>query len=620
MIVDIGIRGLGVIEHAELPLGPGFTALTGETGAGKTMVVTALGLLLGGRSSADAVRQGAAKAVVEGHWAIDEGGPIAQLTDDLGGDVDPLGDGTGRAELIVSRQVTAEGRSRAWLGGRAVPASALTDAGERLVVIHGQSDQLRLRGERAQREALDAFGGAEVRDALARVSSLWHERRRTRVELDELVAAEAQRVAEAERLRTAIADIEPAEPRAGEDGELLARIERLSNREALRRDVGAAHELLAGAGELGGEGDATRSAAATLRDVRGLLDRARASDATIETASTAAADALYAIDELALTLSGYLDALDLEGVGELEALDARLAILGDLKRKYGPTLDDVIGLYDRAGARLLELEGADDRIHDLEADVARLDGELADAAGELSELRRRAAGELSERVTGELALLAMPDARLHVAVEPVDDVSASGADRIAFLLRPHPGAAPTPISKGASGGELSRVMLALEVVLSDANPVPTLVFDEVDSGIGGQAAIEIGARLAKLAEHAQVIAVTHLAQVAAFATNHLRIEKSNDGEFTTSSIHRLDGDDRVAEVARLLSGLSESGTGHAHARELLELANERAGGGAGARSSSPGRAAAAGRGGARRGKGRKVDAPSLGGGADAPPA
>lgn len=563
MLDDIEIRSLGVIDQARLPLGPGFTAITGETGAGKTMVVTALGLLLGGRAASDAVRAGAEKAVVEGHAVIDPEGPVAGLVTEAGGEAEPFTEGgTTRAEVVIARQVAASGRSRAWLGGRAVPASVLASAGEHLVAVHGQSEQLRLTREDAQRTALDRFGGAEVADALERVAALYDELRARQDELDALRASAGEREAERAGLRELSEAVDAIAPQPGEDKELLARIERLSNREQLRADIGGAHELLSGEHPAGSLRDRAR-------EVRTAVDRALRSDASLEAVAEAASDLEYTIDDLAAQLGGYLADLDTDGVGELDALNERLAVLEDLKRRYDGDLDEIAERAADAGKRLLELTGADTRIPQLAETVEQLGADLDEAATRLSNLRAAAAAELAGRATEELHALAMPNAQLRVDVTATERIRRTGRDQVQFLLTPHPGAKPSPLATGASGGELSRVMLALEVVLAAASPVPTLVFDEVDAGVGGAAALEIGARLQRLAASSQVIVVTHLAQVAAFADHHVRIEKATDGQVTTSSIRELDDAGRVEEMTRLLSGLTESESGRAHAEELL---------------------------------------------------
>lgn len=569
MIEDIEIRGLGVIDEARLPLGRGFTAITGETGAGKTMVVTALGLLLGGRSSASAVRKDADRAKVDGHLTIESNSDFAKFVDETGGEVETFtdDDGAERGAVVVSRQIAKNGRSRAWLGGQSVPASTLVEGGELLVAIHGQSEQLRLTQEGAQRAALDQYGGEDAVRALGVLAERYDALEALRVELTRLAATADERENEREQLRGLIQIIEAVNPEIGEDASLLHRIERLSNREQLRADIGGAHSLLAG--EVPGGSLSDR-----VRDVRTSIDRGLRSDTSLDLAAENAADLEYAIDELSETLASYLADLDTEGVGELESLNERLASIEQLKRDYGKELEAILADYEQAGIRLLELAGDDTRLPQLKSEVEDAQAALEEAAVMLTEVRQAAATKLQAEATEELRALAMPNAKLVVSVTQDEKIRRRGRDRIEFLLEPHPGSDPTPLRTGASGGELSRVMLALEVVLAGANPVPTLVFDEVDAGVGGAAALEIGARLQRLARSSQVIVVTHLAQVAAFADHHVRIEKSTAGGVTSSSIRELDENGRVEEMTRLLSGLTESESGKAHAQELLLRAAE----------------------------------------------
>lgn len=557
MIDEISIRDLGVIGEARLPLGPGFTALTGETGAGKTMVVTALGLLLGARGDAGVVRSGADRALVEGRWIVDTDGAVAERVRDAGGDLDD-------DELILARTVSGEGRSRAIVGGRSAPVGVLGELGEQLVVVHGQSDQVRLKSSTAQREALDRYAGAELSAVLAEYRAAFAAWNAARDELARLTGDRNARVREADELRAAIDEIEQLAPQRGEDTELAERAERLGNLEDLRLAAAQAHELLSSEA-LDGASDAI-----------GLIDAARRSiervsghDAQLAPIVEQLAAAGYAVTEAATELSGYLASLETDGGRELEAVNERRAALTDLARRFGPSLDDVIELLDIGSARLLELDQDDDRIADLTEEVERGAAAVDALADRLTALRTAAAARLADAVTAELAALAMPDARLTVSLEQRDELTSSGRDSVALLLQPHAGADPRPLGKGASGGELSRVMLALEVVIAETDPVPTFVFDEVDAGVGGASAIEIGRRLARLARTSQVIVVTHLAQVAAFATNHLTVVKGSDGTVTASSVQQLDGDARVAEMARLLSGLADSDTGLEHARELL---------------------------------------------------
>jgi len=564
VIEELSIRDLGVIGEARLPLGPGFTAVTGETGAGKTMVVTALALLLGERADAGAIRAGSTQAGVEGRWLVAETGAVAERVREAGGELDPLGDG--RAELILARTVSAEGRSRGVVGGRSTPVGVLAELGAHLVVVHGQSDQLRLRSAAAQRDALDASAGpahaAVVRD-YAHAYEVW---RSLAAELDVLSLDRDARAREAEQLRLDLAEFAELAPQAGEEDELAARAERLGNIEDLRQAAALAQEAISAQ-----SGDDHPDAVSLVEEARRALARVAEHDAALAPAREALDAISFQLAEVSGELSHYLGGLDVDGALELEAVQERRAALAAFSRKHGAPLDEVIERLEQAGLRLVELDGDDDRIRHLETEVEQALARLEELAARLTAGRRSAADALAERVSSELAALAMPDARLVVEVES-SELGPHGRDRVAFLLQPHAGAEPRPLAKGASGGELSRVMLALEVVLAAGGEVPTFVFDEVDAGVGGAAAIEIGRRLARLAETAQVIVVTHLAQVAAFAGNHLVVEKDRDGHVTASSVRRVDDDARVAEMARLLSGLPDSSSGLEHARELLELA------------------------------------------------
>jgi DNA repair protein RecN (Recombination protein N) len=573
VIEEISIRDLGVIESATLPLGSGFTALTGETGAGKTMVVTALGLLLGQRADSAVVRSGAAQLWVEGRWQVPVDGEVAERVRDAGGDLDDAGEAS-VGELVLGRSVAAGGRSRAVVGGRGAPVSVLAELAEQLVVVHGQSDQIRLRSAAAQREALDRFGGAPLADALERYRAAFRRWSANRDELARLVEDRDRRAREADDLRVALSEIEAVAPEPGEDETLAEQAERLTNLETLRLAAAAARESLSAEDS---EGPDVRG---LLETARRELERAGAHDPALQELSESIAGLGFQVDDAAAQLSTYLDALDADGAHDLEVLQERRAELSVLARKYGPTLDEVIERAATGGLRLAELEGDEERIDELTSTVRGDLEEVERLAASLSQLRSEAAEALSARVTAELSALAMADAAIVVEVQSKDDFTLSGRDTVSILLRPHAGAGPRPLGKGASGGELSRVMLAIEVVLAGDDPVPTFVFDEIDAGVGGAAAIEIGRRLAQLAQSAQVIVVTHLAQVAAFATNHLTVVKAGDGAVTASSVRQLSGDDRVAEMARLLSGLPDSVSGLAHAQELLELAEERSAAGA----------------------------------------
>jgi len=565
VIEELGIRDLGVIAEATLPLGAGFTAVTGETGAGKTMVVTALGLLLGARADAGAVRAGAKQAWVEGRWLVPEDGPIAERVAETGGDVEA-------GELLLGRSVSAEGRSRAVVGGRSAPIGVLGELGDELVVVHGQADQQRLRSTLAQREALDRFAGAPLQAALAEYRDAFTSWRADAAELERLREAHDSRAREAQELREALDEVEAADPQPGEDVELAERADRLSNLEELRMAAAQARALVSSE-DLG---DGAPDAIALVDSARRHLERVVEHDQMLAPMAEALQSAEFLLADAATELAGYLAGLDADGARELEVVQERRAVLTALVRRHGGTLEEVLEFRRTGGLRLVELDGDDERIGVLEGSVARLSDEVERLATRLTELRSDAAARLAASVTDELGALAMPDARVSVSVDAEHEPAAHGRDQVAILLQPHSGAEPRPVSRGASGGELSRVMLAIEVVIAGSDPVPTFVFDEVDAGVGGAAAIEIGRRLARLAEQSQVIVVTHLAQVAAFASNHLSVVKGTDGQVTSSSVRQLSGAEREAEMARLLSGLADSESGLAHARELLDIASVRA--------------------------------------------
>lgn len=559
MIRDITISDLGVISQATLPLGPGLTVVTGETGAGKTMVITALGLLLGARADSARVRAGSAQTWVEGRFQLGEDSPALRAAADIGASVE-------EGELVIAREVQAEGRSRAIVGGRAAPVSTLGELGEHLVVIHGQSDQIRLKSETAQRDALDRYAGAPVADLLTRYREAFDAYRETESRRENLERTLAERQREAADLRHALADIESVAPKAGEDLELQELISRLSNTEQLRQ--AADHARAALSADTTGRDE--RDAHALLDEAVRSLDRVLGVDASLGPIRESLLEASYHVAEAVTALAGYAQSLDSDGGSSLEAAHQRLSDINQLIRRYGPTLEDVLVLQESGGRRLLELDTDSDTLDALSEQAERALARASGLAGELTGARVQAGARLSDSVTKELAALAMPHATLLVQVTPTETLTATGCDRVSLLLSAHPGAEPAPLGKGASGGELSRVMLALEVVIAGSDPVPTFVFDEVDAGVGGASALEIGRRLDALAQSSQVIVVTHLAQVAAFANNHLRVVKDTDGHVTTSSVVALAGEERVGELARMLGGMADSQTALSHARELIE--------------------------------------------------
>ncbi|MGO4859325.1 DNA repair protein RecN [Arthrobacter sp. 2MCAF14] len=570
MIEELRIRDLGVITDATLPLGRGLSVVTGETGAGKTMVVTAVGLLLGARSDAGAVRSGAKSASAEARLLLDPAHAAVERAVEAGGDAEEYDGGT---QLLLARTVGADGRSRAFVGGRSAPVGVLAELGESLVVVHGQSDQIRLKGAVAQRHALDRFAGAELAAMLTEYQELYGHWKSSQAELDTLRGEARERLREAESLAAALNEIDDVDPQPGEDESLKAEAVKLANVEELRIAAAAAHEALISE-EFGETADAT-----TLIDsAKRALDQVSEHDEALAGAAARLAEIGFLINDIAGELSSYQASLDSEGPERLSEIEERRAALAKLIRKYAPSIDEVLEWAAASRTRLDELQDDSSRIEALDTEVTAAESTLRKQAARISKSRSKAAKELSARVSAELTALAMADATLVIEVDSQGQLGPHGVDDISFLLQPHAGAPARPLGKGASGGELSRVMLAIEVVLAAVDPVPTFVFDEVDAGVGGRAAVEIGRRLAMLARHVQVLVVTHLPQVAAFADQHIRVTKTSvrgsDGKtatgFTSSDVQVLDDEERVKELARMLAGQEDSESARAHAQELLD--------------------------------------------------
>ena len=578
MLEELRISSLGVIDSSTLELGPGLTVITGETGAGKTMVVTALGLLLGGRADAGAVRSGSTQARVEGVVAAgsDALSGFRSAVEDAGGEVED-------ERVVLARNVAAAGRSRAWVGGASVPVTTLGEVAEPLVAVHGQSDQHRLLRPGAQRASLDRFGGARLAKTADEYATAWAQLVATERELADVVGSARERAREADQLRFGLGEVEAADPQPGEDAELAAEETRLGFADTLRTAAEQAREALSSEE---GRPDALGTTAAA----RQALESVREHDA----AAGELADRLTELNHLLVDLAGdvasYATSLETDPA-RLAAVSERRAALTSLTRKYGETIDEVLAWAEKGARRLTELDGADDRVAELESRRDRIRDELGVLAHRLTEQRVEAALRLGEAVSEELTSLAMPHATVTVSVTqqeapapetprgPVLHVgdrwlraTSHGVDDVELLLAANSGAEPRPLHKGASGGELSRVMLALEVSLADTVTVPTFVFDEVDAGVGGKAAIEVGRRLAVLARSAQVLVVTHLPQVAAYADRHVVVHKASDGSVTTSGLVALDDEGRERELSRMLAGLEDSESALAHARELLEAA------------------------------------------------
>ncbi|MBW3069606.1 DNA repair protein RecN [Actinomyces sp. 594] len=599
MIESLHIENLGVIETADLQLSPGLTALTGETGAGKTMVLTSLGLLLGQRAEATVVRAGADRALVEGAFVLSPYSRAASRAADAGAEIDD-------DLLLASRTVPASGRSRAHLGGRAVPSTVLADVGARLVSVHGQADQLRLRSASAGRAALDGLGGPRHAALCRRYAEAYQARNAAAAALEQWHAGAQARRAEAEDLRRWLEQLEKLAPQPGEDTALTAEAERLDHAEDLRRAAAITRTALAGDED---------TASPEVADVTALIaaaERALARVADVDPALTQIGQRLHRLGivsaDLAGELSAYLASLDADPARLAWVQERRAELARACREIGGPSaaLDDVDSMLawgEAAAARLEELEGSHSAATELTEDLAGAQAVLEDLATELSAARHGLAERLQQAVNAELAGLEMKDARLVVDLEPLEELGPTGAETVSLLLVSHPGAPALPLGKGASGGELSRIMLALEVVLAEAaldeaehdDPARdsahhrrTFIFDEIDAGVGGRAAREIGRRLARLARSHQVVVVTHLAQVAAWADTQLVVRKERGPDAAGDApapqhagdnlptvrtrVLAVTGDARVRELARMLSGHDDSESALRHAAELIDEA------------------------------------------------
>lgn len=557
MLEEIRVTDLGVIAQATVPIGAGLTVLTGETGAGKTMLLEALDLLLGGRGDSGLVRQGARRALVEGRFRLAADHPVAMRVREAGGELDEDG------SLVVLRTVSADGRSRCVAGGAAVPVSLLAELGEELVAVHGQADQQRLARPAVQRQLVDRYAGVEAARAVVACGAVHAELATARAELAEITDRAQDRALEADGLRHALGLIAALRPVAGEESRTAETVIRLAHADSLAAASRQAHDLLVDSEET----DARARAVAAGRLVEGAADLDPALMPLVERITESA----LLLEEAARDLASYADGLVVDPTA-LAAAQERTAALSALVRRYVPGEDAaaLVGWAARAERRLADLDGDEDRRAAVGESVVRLETELTAAADRLTALRTKAGARLVDEVEAELAALAMPAASIAVEIAPMAP-GPTGADHLTMTLSAHPGAQARPIARGASGGELSRIMLAVEVVLAVADPVPTMVFDEVDAGVGGLAAVEVGRRLARLAATHQVLVVTHLAQVAAFAGHHVRVAKASSDGITTSDVRLLHDAERATELARMLGGDAQSRPALEHARELLAL-------------------------------------------------
>ncbi|MDK7200407.1 DNA repair protein RecN [Corynebacterium amycolatum] len=572
MLTEISIRDLGVIPDATLEFSPGLTVLTGETGAGKTMVVTSLKLLCGARADAGRVRTGADKALVEGrvsteHLSEEESATIDAVVSELGGERDE------NDEYLLARQVSAKGRSRAWVGGRSASAAALADVSTRLIAIHGQNDQLRLQSADEQRAAIDRMDAETIVPTLETYRQQRAHWRTMVKELEEKTSKRRELAMRADQLSFAIEEIDAVSPEPDEDQDLASQIRRMQDLDGLRDAAAVALAAIDGAAAVGATGmdAATEDSGAAELLGAAANELAGANDDELTEFSNQLNELTSQLSEISAGLGAFLSGLP-EETESLDKLMQRQVEIKNLTRKYAPDIAGVLAWRDKAERKLATLDVSGEALDKLTAEIKTAEKKLGTTARKLSKARAKAAKHLEEAVTKELKGLAMPHTSLVVEITKADTFGPAGVDNIEFKLRAHEGAEPRPLASSASGGELSRIMLALEVVLAEGQAGHTMVFDEVDAGVGGRAAVEIGKRLKQLAVNNQVIVVTHLPQVAAFADTHLVVSKDARSGAVSSKVTSLGDEERIDELARMMAGLDDSDSGRAHAQDLLDQA------------------------------------------------
>ena len=576
MLESLTISGLGIISAASVELDPGLTVLTGETGAGKSMILQSIGLIMGNRASAELVLESAERARVdcEVRFSGADSARVIALVEQGGGECEEI-EGSADLSLLISREINQSGRGKAFLGGRPVPASVLREVSENLIALHGQSDQVLLRDPGKQLELLDRAGGDTLASVKTRYQVALREYRKLRNERDRLLASESDQQARIFELEQGIREISDLSLTEGEDAQAAQKISVMRNIDDLNGAVGRARELLSGASNFGQE---SRSASVLeqMGEASKSLEHAGELDREVGAHLGRMVSLITEISDLDSDLAYYLAALGSDPQ-ELADLETRVSHLTAIKKKYGPSLAEVLHWNAQAGLELADILVRDSRLEDLNAAISAALTVATERVEELTQVRAKTAMQLEGSIAAELGGLAMPFAqmRIELAVEEDPELwSRSGRDRALFMLAAHEGAKFLPLSRTASGGELSRVMLAIEVALAGEDPVSTMIFDEVDAGIGGGVAVEVGRRLAALAKHTQVIVVTHLPQVAAFADRHLVVEKVAQSHSVKTSIALVEGEERVREITRMLSGLPDSEHGGAHALELLELGSK----------------------------------------------
>jgi len=566
---EISIRSLGIIDQSTLELGRGLNVLTGETGAGKTMILTALSLVLGGKSDSSLVRTGSDRLVASAQFVLPKSnGDISSIAEESGADIS-------EGSLILTRTVNSDGKSKAVAGGTTVPAATLVNFADHLVEIHGQAANHQIVKSARQREMLDRFAGTELSKALNSYQDALATYKELKARIKSMLESSSKRDREIADLEEFLLGWNKLKPTRGEYADVANQIARLSSVEDLRSASDGASQALS---------DEAAGALTSLGAARRFLDIAKGKDAKLDAIAAAVAEGFFVIDEASRDLTSYLSALEADPA-KLDALQVRKAEIIAFIKKWGSAAEpdaELIALSEKAKsarATIADLTGGEDRIAELEVEMQGAKKELLGQAKVLTKIRTNAAIKLSESVSTEIHALSMPHTQFSIAVNSADyegslkesDFTTLGCDEIVMQIQGHLDGPLIALGKGASGGEMSRIMLALEVVLAQTHPVGTYIFDEVDAGVGGKAAIEVGRRLAALAQHSQVIVVTHLPQVAAWADTHFVVKKSSDGSVSQSDVAKLDTQNRIEEIARMLAGLEGSSSAREHAAELLAM-------------------------------------------------
>ncbi len=559
---EISIRSLGVIESSNIEFNDGLTVLTGETGAGKTMVLTALGLVLGNKSDSDLVRIGADRATVTGRFSVNES--ISNLITDNGGQIE-------EGSAVITRTVSSQGKSRVLIGGALTSASFVAELSDQLVEIHQQSSAVRLTKPNVVRDLVDSFGGI----SLASYSATFEEFSTLQKRLSDLKSQLERRDSEIAELKEFVKAFSAVNPKSNEIESIENEISKLGSVEDINQYISGALNILE---------NEDSSAINSMQQARKELDRLKDKDESLDVILDRYLELLLGFQEVSSDLTSYLSNLEADPK-RFEFLQTRKSEINNLLKKFGKGSDRALA-YDQliedgknAALRIEDLSGGEERIKEIKEQIEKIFLQLKNEGKKLSQQRSNAAAKMSDAVTKEIKALSMPNGEIKIVCaandpEKSSSYTAFGFNDLEILFCSHQGGKELPLNKVASGGELSRVMLAMEVVIAQTQNIGTYIFDEVDAGVGGKAAIEIGRRLSKLSQNAQVIVITHLAQVAVWADHHLVVKKNESGSVTQSDVITIDEDARKIEIARMLSGQEESQTAQQHAAELLHIVRE----------------------------------------------